>query len=69
MSRFLLVTMYEDLASRYTTHDGVLLSCKLVNGVESVTDLGMIDQTTLDLILRPPSPDLERAYKRSKKAS
>jgi hypothetical protein len=62
VSRFLLVEMEEDLAARYTTHDGVFISCKCVNGVRSVTDLAMIDQVTLDAILRPPSSDLERIY-------
>lgn len=64
MSRFLLVTMHEDLASHYTTHDGVLLSCKLINGVESVTDLGMIDQTTLDAILRKPEASTRNRRRR-----
>lgn len=62
MSRFLLVEMEEDLAARYTSHDGVLISCKCVNGVKSVCDLGQVNQVTLDAILRPPSPDLERIY-------
>jgi hypothetical protein len=60
MSRFLLVEMEEDLAARYTTHDGVLISCKCVNGVRSVCDLGMIDQVTLDVILRKPSEALRK---------
>ncbi len=67
MSRFLLVEMEEDLAARYTSHDGVFISCKCVNGVRSVCDLGMIDQVTLETILRPASPDLERIYQRSQK--
>jgi maleate cis-trans isomerase len=63
MSRYLLVVMHEDLAlldparERFpTTHDGVLISCKNVNGVESVTDLGAISQETLDQILMQPTP-------------
>jgi hypothetical protein len=65
VSRFLLVEMEEDLAARYTTHDGVFISCKCVNGVKSVCDLGEVNQVTLDTILRPPSADLERVYRRS----
>jgi hypothetical protein len=60
MSRFLLVEMEEDLASLYTTHDGVFISCKCVNGVRSVTDLASIDQTTLDIILLKPTPRVKR---------
>jgi hypothetical protein len=53
VSRFLLVEMEEDLRSRYTTHDGVLISCKCVNGVKAVTDLECISRATLDEWLLP----------------
>jgi len=53
VSRFLLVEMEEDLPARYTTHDGVLISCKCVNGVKAVTDLECISRATLDEWLLP----------------
>jgi hypothetical protein len=53
VSRFLLVEMEEDLRARYTTHDGVLISCKCVNGVKAVTDLECISWATLDEWLLP----------------
>jgi hypothetical protein len=67
VSRFLLVELHEDLAAHYQTRAGAWRLIKQVPGVHTIEDLAEISQATLDAILRPPSPDLERMYQRSKK--
>jgi len=39
---------------------------KATPAVESIVDLAAIDWTTLETILRPPSPELERLYRKAK---
>jgi len=55
VSRYLLVTLAEDLPKLGTLHDVVMIAIKQVNGVQSVTDLTGISQTTLDVILLKPT--------------
>jgi hypothetical protein len=60
MSRYLLVTLHEDLPALGTLHDIVIIAIKLINGVAHVTDLAAIDQTTLDVILLKPTERVEK---------
>ena len=60
MSRFLLVVLEEDLAAHYTTRTGVWASLKQVSGIQSITDLSAISQTTLDLVLLKPTEALKK---------
>lgn len=60
MSRFLLVEIHEDLArndpahQRFpTTHDMVVLSVALVNGVKNVDDMEVVSADTLTDIMLP----------------
>jgi len=58
MGRFLLVELEPDLAKFGTTHNGVFLSVKHVNGVRDVCDLSAISMDTLNTLLLPD----EEAY-------
>jgi len=59
VSRYLLVVLREDLAKVGTTHNTAVLAVGQCNGVESVTDLSAISQTTLDALLLPPDQTWE----------
>lgn len=61
MSRYLLVVLRDEqnLAKCGTTHNTAVLAVGQCNGVESVTDLSAISQTTLDALLLPPDQTWE----------
>ena len=67
MSRFLLVVLADDLATHLQTRTGAWLLLKSVPGVESVDDLEIISQETLDAILLKPleKPRKKRAAART----
>ena len=66
MSRFWLVELDDDLASKFTTRTGVWCGIKDVNGVRSVTDMEVISQVTLDELLLPAEQSLVRPRKRGR---
>ena len=66
MSRFWLVELDEDLASKFTTRTGVWCGIKGVNGVKAVTDMDVISQATLDELLLPPGESMITSLKRFK---
>jgi len=51
---WLAVKLHDDLASRGTLHNVVVLAIGQVNGVQSVTSLSAISRETLDEWLLPP---------------
>ena len=64
MSRFLLVVLADDLAAHLQTRGGAFRLLLRTPGVDSVTDLQIISQETLDCILLKPTPLLEKPRKR-----
>jgi hypothetical protein len=62
VSRFWLVEMDEDLATKGTTRTGVWSGIHGVNGVISITDLEAISSETLDELLR--MSDCKRVFNR-----
>lgn len=65
MSRYLLAVLREDVD--YHAREAAWRWIMLGPAVDKLVDLGEINQVTLDTILRPPSPTLERVHQRSKK--
>ena len=66
MSRFWLVELDEDLASKFTTRTGVWCGIKSVNGVKAVTDVEVVSQITLDEMLLPPEQSMITNLRRFK---
>jgi hypothetical protein len=63
VSRYLLAVLQEDVdaTQRAAAWQWIMLG----PAVDKLVDLGEVNQVTLETILRPPSPDLERIYQRS----
>lgn len=65
MSRYLLITLKENLAAEGTTHNTAVIAHRLVPGTETVDDVGEQTWSTIRAICRPEDAELER-YLRSK---